>query len=431
VEVSSIALTPRTVADAESPRLTPRTVADAEPPSDKPYRMIWDEKLSGFGLQITRNGVKTWVLRYRVRGTGEQRQFKIGRVETFELGSARVRAKKLLQDIAGGADPAGDLAELRAAPDCNGLFDKYITDHLPTKRASSARDDKGMIEAYLRPELGTKKVAAVTFDDLSTLHRKIAEGKLAKRKRPAPFRANRVASLVSKIFNLAIRWGYRTDNPAKGIERRVEDRRERYLKPPELKRLVAALDDHADEQSANIIWLCLLTGARRGEVLRMQWDQIDFHGRKWTKPSAHTKQQKEHKLTLSSPSLKLLARIKEKSGDNPYVFPAPRSDSETPYQSDVKGFWAKLLDEAKLDPDIRLHDLRHHHASMIANRPGASLLEIGDVLGHTNPRTTARYTHLFDSSQRRVVDAVAAEIDAIRTGKPTAEVHELRKKPRR
>ena len=82
--------------------------------------------------------------------------------------------------------------------------------------------------------------------------------------------------MLSKMFNLATRWGWRTENPAKGIERNPEQKRRRYLSAAELARLAKALDEHEDKQAANIVRLLLLTGARRGEVQAMRWDQLDL-----------------------------------------------------------------------------------------------------------------------------------------------------------
>ena len=136
------------------------------------------------------------------------------------------------------------------------------------------------------PCLGTMKVAGVRYSDVDALHRSM---------RDHPYQANRVLALLSKMFSLSMRWGWRSDNPCKGVERFPEHRRERFLSPTEIQRLAAALNDHPSEQVANVVRLLILTGARRGEVLGGTWDQFELERGVWTKPSAHTKQNKEHR----------------------------------------------------------------------------------------------------------------------------------------
>jgi len=104
----------------------------------------------------------------------------------------------------------------------------------PRKRERSRREDESLIAQWIRPGLGKKKVADVRHGDIEKLHRKIT-GK------GTPIRANRAAALLSKAFSLAIKWEMRTDNPAKGLERNPEGKRNRYLAGDELRRLTEAL----------------------------------------------------------------------------------------------------------------------------------------------------------------------------------------------
>src|SRR5262249_28221834 len=93
-------------------------------------------------------------------------------------------------------------------------------------------------------------------------------------------------------------------------ERNPEHKRARYLKPNELQRLTAALAAHPNREGANVLRLLLLTGARRGEVLGLRWDQLDIEAGVWTKPAAMTKQKAEHRVPLSAPARQLLAEMR-------------------------------------------------------------------------------------------------------------------------
>jgi integrase len=231
------------------------------------------------------------------------------------------------------------------------------------------------------------KVAAVTQSDIDRLHRQLSTR--------APYRANRLAALLSKMFALAIRWKLRSDNPAKGLERNQEEKRSRYLTAVELPNLLAAINAHKERQGANIIRFLLLTGARRGEALNATWDQFDLNASVWVKPSAHTKQKKEHRVPLSEPALVLLQQLHEEKAGSKYLFPSLHTGLP---RVEVRKDWATICAAAGI-ASLRLHDLRHSFASMLAGH-GLGLSVIGALLGHTQASTTQRYAHLADDPLR-------------------------------
>ena len=253
-----------------------------------------------------------------------------------------------------------------------------------------------MIERDILPGLGRHtKVADVTPTNIRKLHRKVTAR--------APYRANRVLALLSKMFSLAITWEMRSridGNPCEDIKRNQEVKRKRYLKPDELARLMKALDGLADQQAADIVRLLLLTGARSGEVLAMRWDQLDLDAGKWTKPGATTKQKTDHEVPLSPDAVRLLSELQEAPAGAGAVavgcvFPGR---DRTGHRVDLKKPWAALTAEAGI-AGLRVHDLRHSYASMLVSA-GHGLPVIGALLGHSQVSTTARYAHLFDEVTR-------------------------------
>jgi integrase len=273
-----------------------------------------------------------------------------------------------------------------------------------------------MIDLYVRPALGTKRVADVTFDDCHGLHRRIST-RSARKSGGAPYRANRVAALLSKMFSLAIKWGLRTDNPTMGIERNLETPRDKYLSPAEIARLSDALATHPNRAAADAIRMLLLSGARRMEVLSAHSSHFDLENKTWRKPEQNTKQKRVHSLPLEGAVLELVTRLVAEAKDG-FLFPGRGQEHLT----DIKRSWAAVCKAAELGA-VRLHDLRHSFASVVASGPGASLLLIGKLLGHSNVSTTARYSHLFDEPQRAAMRAAGA----ILAGTPKAEVRPLRR----
>jgi integrase len=177
----------------------------------------------------------------------------------MSLQQARLIARGVLADAARGRDPVGEQRSRREAPTVADLAERYIEEHaLPKKRAGRIRNDRSILEKHILPRLGRMKVQDVEPGDIQRLHNAL---------RQTPYQANRTIALLSKMFNLSVRWGLRSNNPAEDIEKFHEEARHRWLSDTELKRLTAALDDHSDQVAADSIRLQLLTGARIGEVL--------------------------------------------------------------------------------------------------------------------------------------------------------------------
>jgi integrase len=386
-------------------------IVKALPTPAQGNRITYDAALPGFGVRVTAAGARAFVLNY-VSINGRERRYTIGAFPTWKTTAARDEAGRLKASIrANGTDPVGELEAARAASTVADMIDRYVADHQPRKRAGSVRDEASMIAKWLaQSTLRGMKVAEVTHSDIDRLHRKIT-------KDGGPVRANRVVALLSKMFSLAIKWHMRADNPCRGIEKNAEQKRARYLSPDELARLTAALVAHEDQSAANVVRLLLLTGARRGEVLSAKWSELDLKAGTWTKPGATTKQRTEHRVPLSAPARQMLAGIERASE---YVFPGRDGAG---HKVDLKRAWPKLCRAAKLK-GVRVHDLRHTYASLLASH-GVSLHTVGALLGHTQPSTTARYAHLYDDPLRQATEKVAAVLDGRNAG-DVVQIHRRR-----
>jgi integrase len=372
-------------------------------------RIYYDDAVKGFGCRVSSTGTRTFVLTYRRKSDGQQRRLTIGSFSDWSVVAARAQAKQIKRDIDSGGDPLGQQEALRAAPIIADLCERFEQDYIPRKRPSTQRVYKQQIAADIRPALGKTKVAALTHAEVDRWHHKLSAR--------GPTHANRSLAVLSRMCSLAIRWGWRPDNPCRGIERNLEEKRFRYLTIPELERLAKALDNLLDQGAADAVRLLLLTGARRGELLAAHWADIDFDARIWTKPAATTKQKTTHRVPLSDAAVMLLADMRERAAlDAEYLFPA-RGGGHRPHINDA---WIKLREAAGI-PDVHLHDLRHTYASVLASA-GQSLPIIGALLGHTTPVTTHRYAHLFDDPLR----AATQRASDILTGRASAPVVPLR-----
>lgn len=413
-------------------RLTDNVARKALPPA-RGQTLLWDSEVKGFALRVTSGGAKSFVVDYRTEG--RQRRFTIGAYPDWSVQAARQAAKELKREVDLGRDPMGERHSARAAPTLNDLWERYQTEHLPSKARRSQADERSIWEKIILPRLGKLKLSAIDHAAIDALHRDITV------MRRTPVRANRTVETLRTAFNLAIRWNWCERNPASGVRRNPEQPRNRYLNKIEIAALVGALNQHTEATSANAIKLLMLTGARLGEVLGATWATFDLDNGIWTKPSAHTKQRRMHRVPLNGPALRLLVAMKEEAAQNardegvvmsPYVFPG----ADDKPLADIKRSWASVCLKAGLtdqvakksrngklvkgkdgkpimiaQPSVRLHDLRHSFASILVSA-GASLPLIGQLLGHTQVQTTQRYAHLFDDPLRKAAESVGEVVEA-------------------
>ena len=395
-------------------KLSEKVLRDAEPLEGNSYQ-IFDTDIRGLAARIQPSGNRAFTLDYRF--AGRQRRMSIGRWPEWSVTAARERAKELRRMIDEGQDPLAAKEELRTAPRISDMIDRYIREHLPKLSPTNAGDQISMLKKMLDPAWGNRLVPDITKSDVATFLDFVAEGrprpcKLKPNNRarklqghkPTPIRANRMGEVLRKMFTLAMEWEWRADNPAQGFHRRIENARERFLSPEELVRLAATLDAATDQRAASIIRMCMLTGARVGEVRTARFEQFNLDYAIWSKPAATTKQRKIHRVPISQD---VTAIVRQRQlvvpNGNPWLFPG---DTVGQPVKEIRRFWVKVQREADLH-DVRIHDLRHTFASLLVSG-GASLEIIGRLLGHTQMQTTQRYAHLMDSPLRAGVDSVAS-----------------------
>lgn len=371
--------------------------------------MLLDTEVEGFGVRITPKGAKSYFIRYRV-GRGRDAPIRkptiaavgeLGELDSVtRVGDEVVRARSIAADWKAkgklGIDASQEQRQEAQAPTVDRLCSEYMERHGSKKRSASedARRLSKLKKAFLR-----LRVKDVTHANIEALHRSMKD---------RPYEANRMLSLMSKMFGLAISWRWIEANPAQGVVKFEEEKRERFLSQTEVGRLDAALTEYADERgdleaqdAADAIRLLLLTGCRSGELLSATWDQFDLDKDIWTKPSSHTKTKKVHRVTLSAPAVALLESLRARREiPGQYAFPGVKGQ----HRKSLKAAWADIRIRAGIE-DVRIHDLRHTAASLMLSA-GVPLDIVGRVLGHTQAQTTLRYAHLSDEAGKAATDAL-------------------------
>lgn len=355
------------------------------PPAGK--RETWqDTAVPYLQLRTSSTGTKSYSIYRRVHG-GQTERIHIGRAGIISLDAAREAGAKINQAIELRQNPNDIKKALQGELTFAMLFTKYMAIHSKPHKLSW-REDESKYAQYLEKPLSKLKISTITQADIKAIHRGItATGKSVV--------ANRVIALISSIFGFAISEDLLKSNPCYGIKKNKEVALNRYLEAAELAPFFKALETEPSQTMRDFFLLCLLTGARSGNVKAMRWEQLDLESGVWVIP--RTKNGTSQTVTLAQQAIDVLkARVQTSE----WVLPSNSTEGHmvAPAKS-----WTNLCERAKLK-DLRIHSLRHSMASWQAIN-GSSLLVIGRSLNHKSPAMTARYAHLSNDAVRSSVNA--------------------------
>ena len=365
------------------------TLTDARVRAFRPRRSAYDirdAKLRGFGVRVLPSGAKRFFLHIQHRG---QRVWNIvGDANAMPVAQARTRAASKLSAIRFGAD-----AQVRAPP-FESVADTVFRRYAQVWKPQTLYVNRSYYRCTLLPWFAGQSIADIGRQDVERWFASL---------RATPVSADRSMPVLSVILTEAERMGHRPEgsNPCRGIRRYRRKGCERSLSDAEIRRLAQTLSAHEAARPLQVaaVRLLLLTGCRRSEVLTLRWSDYR-EGRLFLRDSKSG----PRTVWLSGAARNALDAI-ERSGA--WVFPARRGRGPAS-PTWLRHFWYRVRAEADL-PDVRLHDLRHAHASF-ALRQGESILAIARLLGHRTPVTTLKYTHLADAMVREAAETVGAAL---------------------
>lgn len=348
----------------------------------------------GLILLVTQNRVKTFYVRRRSKGE-ESKRILVGRFPDVSVEQARRKAEEINGNLALGIDPTAKSAALREEPTLEKLFEVYLEE--PRKRGGTRTERtvseyKKLFDSYLKP-YHKKKLSTLTHDALSELTRAVAtkNGKYA---------SNRLLGLVKALYNFAIdRKKLKVENPAIGIVAQPETSRDRRLWPDELAALFKVLDTDAPADLKHFVYLALLTGARRWNLLTMEWDDVLLLERRiWR--IRQTKNGQPQNVALVDEAVEILQARLDVRSESKYVFPG---NGASGHLTDVMESWGTALKRAGIK-DLRLHDLRRTLASYQADA-GVPLDTIGRTLNHLSSTATKIYARMAMDPVRQAMQA--------------------------
>jgi integrase len=296
--------------------------------------------------------------------------------------------------------------------------EQFLADRSGKLKPSTLANYRGLLNTHLAPRdergkpkpgcLGLLRLDQVTHQHVVGLH---------KSRKATPRAANHTLDFLSSMYSEAATQGFVEENfsPGRRVSRYRIQPRQRFLSEAEFERLgkVLLLAEAAkteDPYAIAALRLLIFTGCRRDEILTARWDWLDLDRDLLNLPDSKTGAKS---IYLSAPALEVLRSLPRVAG-NPYIIAGKRAGQRW---VNLRKVWVRIRQKAQLAamPDqhgkpqqVRLHDLRHSYASLLASG-GASLPIIGALLGHANPATTARYAHLAADPLRRLSEVAGRQ----------------------
>lgn len=394
----------------QTKRTLSQRLVDAIKPSASEY-IIWDNRLSGYGLRVHPSGKAVFIVQWRdmgrdaARAGHATRRITLGPTDNMTETEARKVARRVFQkgyanDRAGnGVDDgtcngAGDHGAAPASVPFSVFAEEFLTRYRRNWKPSTYQSALYTINGSILPHFGDMTVDRITRADVTRWFAGMAD---------RPGKANRSLPVLSVMMREAEIYGYRAQgsNPCRNMTRYKRVRKERYLNREELVRLGAALDryDQIMPVPTRLVRALLLTGCRRGEMVNLRWR--DVQDGRLSLPDSKTGPKFVHIAPQAQDILQTMPRFCD------FVFPNRALDGPIS-EGDLLNLWSLVRNSADLR-NVRLHDLRHTYAS-IAMRHGIHIVTLSRLLGHADTETTLRYAHFADAGLGRAVRTVSSRI---------------------
>jgi integrase len=263
------------------------------------------------------------------------------------------------------------------------------------------KTDTGYYTNHLESLFASKTPSELVTLDIDRL-------RISKMKTLAPASVKHVIALLRRIINYGVSKGHCPQpDPSKLYFTfpKVDNLKTESMTREQMAAYLKALDEEPDQTAAGFLRLALLTGMRKGALMALQWQDIDFERGFITLRGESAKKQKTECIPLPGVARAVLEGI-ERRGDSPYVFPGHGGKKRV----DFKRIALRVREKAGLPKNFRpLHGLRHHYASMLASSGAVDLYTLQKLLTHGSPMMTQRYAHLADESLQRAA-AVASDL---------------------
>jgi integrase len=406
-------------------RLTKRTV-EALPVEKGKRAIVWDDKVSGFGVRATGAG-RTYFVRYRV-GSGRsapRKDYSIGKHGApWTVERAREEATRLLGQVAAGHDPQA-VKVAKRTPDHDRSFEKvaetFIERHVDRNlKESTARDYRRIIRGTLVPKWTGRHITSIDRAAVLEVIDEIEDR--------APVMARLTFAVARKLFGFAIERDLIRDNPCAGLSAPPPPKaRDRVLSDDEL-RLVWLASEKLTFPYGHALRVLILTGQRRSEVSGMERVEVSTEQAEWVIPASKAKNGKAHAVDLSPQAIEQINAATDK------LRPAPDKSPVGSFVFGVNGThppgqWgkakavldtevSKLAEAEEVDPPApwRIHDLRRTAASGMAGMGfGPQVVEriLNHVSGASGGLVGVYQRHDYRAERKAALEAWASKVEGL------------------
>ena len=346
-------------------------------------------RAAGYGTE------KVYYIRYRKQG--KLIEEKVGgqyRDNMTAAKAASIRGQRMEGKVASNEEKRAAIRAAKVEEESRYSFNKLLMLFEEAKSANrTVKDDRIRYNLHIAPSLGTKSIPELTVHDIDKLRVKLEKaGK-------SPQTVKHVLTLVKRMLNFALRRGYVESIPGTlhitmpTVDNKVTEN----ITADQVQKLLQALDEEADHVQASLVRLALFTGMRRGALLNLQWNDLDFERGFITLRGDVAKKQKTETIPMNEQARAILTALPQTK--SPYVFPGRYDDKP---RGNISPMLKRVREKVGLPESFRpLHGLRHSFASWLASSGEVSMYELQKLLTHSSPQMTQRYAHLHDDALKK------------------------------
>lgn len=358
-------------------------------------------RAAGYGTE------KVYYIRYRKQG--KLIEEKVGgqyRDNMTAAKAASIRGQRMEGKDASNEEKRAAIRAAKVEEESRYSFNKLWMLFEEAKSANrTVKDDRIRYNLHIAPSLGTKSIPELTVHDIDKLRVKLEKaGK-------SPQTVKHVLTLVKRMLNFALRRGYVESIPGTlhitmpTVDNKVTEN----LTADQVQKLLQALDEEADQVQASLVRLALFTGMRRGALLNLQWNDLDFERGFITLRGDVAKKQKTETIPMNEQARAILTALPQTK--SPYVFPGRYDDKP---RGNISPMLKRVREKVGLPESFRpLHGLRHSFASWLASSGQVSMYELQKLLTHSSPQMTQRYAHLHDDALKKASGVASTLFSAV------------------
>ena len=364
-------------------------------PEDK---RLNDTEISGFHARITPTGLITYYLFYRLNG--KQVNYRLGIDGQMTPAQARDLAKNKIAEVTQGVD----VQAVRKHDRTKTKHSKFSTlqffleeKYAPWLKSRNPKTAEKTIKAFESsfPSLMDFQLSDINAWEIEKWRNK----RLTDGVKPAT--TNRQINTIKGCLSRAVEWGAIDSHDLNKVKTlTVDNSKVRYLSKEEEARLRENLQDCDTDFLEVIVILALNTGMRKGELLSLEWNHVNFDNKILTVDFQNAKSGTTRHIPLNTQAFNTLKQWQQETDGIGFVF----KDKNNAQLKDFPYVWGALLNEAQIT-NFRFHDLRHHFASKLV-MASVDLNTVRELLGHSDLKMTLRYAHLAPEHKAAAVNLI-------------------------